>query len=147
VIARGVSTPPNVCQGEPVKHKMSRHFTEAELQKRRPVWRGLSDLFLDTHYTKEDVRRMGALLAQSPFTLAELDEIFLWEVYPACRSNPFAIAGEWAGFDDQWLEARILRGPGGLGRLWTSTVGRVSCATSLDWRRLKDAINDARAGH
>ena len=81
----------------------------ADLARRRPVWLALSDLFLDT-----DVQLFQGLntrlLAASPYSLDELDTILREEVYPACAFNLSLVAGEWAGFDEAWLERRILRG-------------------------------------
>ncbi len=34
------------------------------------------------------------------------------KVYPACSFNLSQVAGEWAGFDPDWLERRILCGGG-----------------------------------
>lgn len=80
-----------------------------DLEGRRPVWLALSDLFLDT-----DVNLFRAgnarTLAASPYSLDALDAILREEVYPACSFNLREVAGEWAGFDADWLERRILRG-------------------------------------
>ena len=81
----------------------------ADLDRRRPVWLALSDLFLDTDV---NLFRDGntRLLAASPYSPDELDTILREEVYPACSYNLSQVAGEWAGFDDVWLERRILCG-------------------------------------
>ncbi len=82
---------------------------QADLARRRPVWLALSDLFLDT-----DVQlfREGntRLLAASTYSLDQLDTILREEVYPACAFNLSLVAGEWTGFNESWLERRILRG-------------------------------------
>ena len=85
------------------------HPAQADLDGRRPVWLALSDLFLDTDVNlfRESNTR---LLADSPYSLHELDAILREEVYPACSFNLREVAGEWAGFDADWLERRILRG-------------------------------------
>ena len=81
----------------------------SDLACRRPVWLALSDLFLDT-----DVQLLQAhntrLLAGSAYSLDELDAILRDEVHPACAFNLCVVAGEWAGFEADWLERRILRG-------------------------------------
>ena len=56
----------------------------SELDHRRPVWSPLSELFLDTTLDSGDLDRLAEALARSPYSLTELDEILLWEVYPAC---------------------------------------------------------------
>lgn len=80
-----------------------------DLPRRRPVWLALSDLFLDTDVTLLQAAN-ARLLAASPYSLEELDTILREEVYPACAFNLREVAGEWAGFDADWLERRIRRG-------------------------------------
>lgn len=113
-----------------------------ELAARRPVWLALSDLYLDT-----DVQlfRVGnaCTLAASPYGLDELDAILREEVHPACAANLTCVAGEWAGFDAEWLERRILRG-GPPPRTWWRRWWRVLTLSSIvpvevptewaDWR-------------
>jgi hypothetical protein len=129
------------------------NLLESDIATRRPVWSALSELFLDTSLDSSDYERLAARLARSPYSLEELDRILLWEVYPACRSNLVSIAGEGMGFDGQWLESRILRGPSALGKAWAGTVGRLGLHSSIAWRRIKrrtEAQREAaerRAGH
>ena len=93
-----------------------------DLARRRPVWLALSDLFLDTDV---QIFREGntRTLAASPYSVDELDTILHEEVYPACSFNLSLVAGEWAGFDADWLERRILRG-GPPPRTWWRRLGR-----------------------
>jgi hypothetical protein len=84
-------------------------------------------------------------LARSPYSIDELDAILLWEVYPACRSNLVALAGEWLAFDPEWLESRIVKGPSAIGIAWAATVGRLGRLTSVSWGRLKGRIKSMRA--
>lgn len=95
---------------------------ESDLARRRPVWLALSDLFLDTDV---NLARAGNVrtLAGSAYSLDELDRILRDEVYPACSFNLSLVAGEWAGFDADWLERRILRG-GPPPRSWWRQLGR-----------------------
>jgi hypothetical protein len=80
--------------------------------------------------------------------MKELTEILTSEVYPVCRWNLLSIAGEWAGFDLDWLEARILRRLRSplsrfLGR-WT--VGRLTVPLSSEWRATRVAVLKSRTG-
>lgn len=81
-------------------------MTSMEANERKPVWLAMSDLFLDT-----DVRiwypRVAGILAESPFTIAELADIFAREVAPIAEQNLRIVAGEWAAFDEEWLISRI----------------------------------------
>ena len=81
-----------------------------ELERRRPVWGALSDLFLDAELQPEDHRRIARVLAASGYSEPELEQILRSEVGPVLLPNLLSIAGEWAGFDLGWLEAEILRG-------------------------------------
>ena len=100
-----------------------------DLARRRTVWLALSDLFLDTDV---NLLREGntCTLAASPYSLAELDAILREEVYPACSFNLSLVAGEWAGFDADWLERRILCG-GPPPRTWWRRWQRY---LALGWR-------------
>lgn len=120
-------------------------LSNPELENRRPVWVVLSELFLDTTLDGHDIERIAETLARSPYTLDELDRILLWEVYPACRANLVSIAGEWSGFDPDWLESKICRPLSGTSRAWVGTVGRLGRWSSTTWRRIKKAIASARA--
>ena len=92
-------------------------------EHRRPVWLALSDLFLDTDV---NLLREGnaRTLAASPYSVDELDMILREEVYPACSFNLREVAGEWAGFDADWLERRILRGGPPPRPWWWRRLGR-----------------------
>ena len=87
--------------------------------KRLPVWRALSNLFLDTELGQADYQRIAGEIAASEFSRAEISEILWREVFPALADNLRIVAGEWDGFADDWLRERILavrsgrqKGPG-----------------------------------
>lgn len=65
-------------------------------------------MFLDTDVTVDRNWR-AAKLAESPYSLDELDAILADEVYPVCKNNLVCVAGVWTGFDPEWLESAILR--------------------------------------
>ena len=50
---------------------------------------------------------IARVCAESSFTLEELKEILDSEVAPICSRNLLSIAGEWAGFDEEWLASSI----------------------------------------
>jgi hypothetical protein len=80
-----------------------------DLPNRRPVWGALSEMFLDNELESADIQCLGQFLADSPYTLEELEEILYSEVYPFCIWNLRTVAGEWAGFDIDCLQALILK--------------------------------------
>ena len=79
-----------------------------DLAARQPVWEALSDMFLDTDTSLSRQWRAEQLVA-SPYSIEQLEFILIDEVYPVCRYNLLSVAGEWAGFDPEWLQANILR--------------------------------------
>lgn len=79
-----------------------------EIESRTPLWMALSELFLDTVLSDDDRKRIAALLKQSPYTLNEIETILYEEVYPVCIPNLLYVAGEWTGFDPEWLKKEIL---------------------------------------
>ena len=111
-----------------------------DLPRRRPVWEALSTLFLDTD-TSLDRQERARALGRSEYSLDELEEILLGEVYPACAANLRSVAGEWAAFDSEWLEQRILSRPPS--RLHRFTPGRLLFAA--EWHRTKAAVRSLRA--
>lgn len=76
------------------------------LEKRRALWVALSDLFLDTDVSMS-YDYISRVCAESSYSLDELSHILRYEVAPVCSPNLWSIAGEWAGFDEEWLIASI----------------------------------------
>lgn len=109
---------------------------DQDLDNRSPVWRALSQLFLDTELLRDDHARIASVLGKSPYSLSEIEQILSQEVYPVCIPNLHSVAGEWAGFDDKSLEDAILKYAR---RKWT--LGRVLQSSRWmirdDWDRVK----------
>ena len=82
---------------------------DAEIERRKPVWVALSDLWLDTELTEDDLRRIAGVMRRSGYTVQELREIYLFEVAPVVYPNLLSVAGEWAGFDEEWLVREVTR--------------------------------------
>ena len=78
-----------------------------QIEERKPVWSALSELFLDTHLEAADLERVAQRLAASPYSLTKIEEILRFEVTPALKGNLKVVAGEWDGFDENWLRDRI----------------------------------------
>ncbi len=77
--------------------------------ERVQVWDALSEFYLDSYRTKEDVERIAQILARSPFSIDELRHIELFEVDSVCWINlqPL-VGGEWGGFSPDWLIPKCL---------------------------------------
>ncbi|GAA4006368.1 hypothetical protein GCM10022631_17240 [Deinococcus rubellus] len=83
-------------------------LTPAELAVHRPVWDALGELFLDTD-TRPSLPLIARTLVESGLDEVALDEIWREEITPALHFNLTLVAGEWAYFDLDWLEDRIMR--------------------------------------
>jgi len=78
-----------------------------ELAWRRPVWAALAGMFVDADVSLTRAERVARLHA-SPYTLAEIEQILVEEVYPVCWHTLQADAGQGEPFDADWLAAQIL---------------------------------------
>ena len=117
-----------------------------ELIARRPVWEALSDMFLDTDVSLNRNWRV-VVLAKSPYSVDQLQTILVDEVYPVCKYNLLSVAGEWAGFDQAWLEGKILRRLGSPFRaLHAINLGRLTVHLSSEWQATKEGILAIRVG-
>ncbi|MEO7435002.1 MAG: hypothetical protein ABI080_05900 [Candidatus Binatia bacterium] len=112
--------------------------------ERCAVWEALSELFLDTGPSIFTESNAG-VLAASPYSIAELESILLWELYPALWRNLAMVAGEWRGFDGEWLQAQVAQRASRSSRWHTAIFGRWWIARSSDWRALKRKIAERRA--
>jgi hypothetical protein len=110
-----------------------------DVENRRPVWEALSDMFLDTDVSLFREARINRLAA-SPYSISELELILVKEVYPVCVGNLLCIAGEWAGFDEKWLEEQILRRSHSRKLFRVFNLGRLTVLHSSEWRATKAGI-------
>ncbi len=82
---------------------------DAEIDRRKPVWAALSELWLDTELTEDDLRRIAGAMEASGYPIGVLRDIYLYEVAPVVFPNLLVVAGEWAGFDEEWLFAKATK--------------------------------------
>jgi hypothetical protein len=83
-------------------------LSETEIARRLPVWCAMSDAFLDTELDAHNYRHMADVVREQGFTIAEAKAIFHTEVAPAFAANLLSVAGEWAGWSEQTVRARVL---------------------------------------
>jgi hypothetical protein len=114
------------------------------IEERRPVWQALSCLFIDTD-TSLLIEHIAATLCASPYSLPELEEILFHEVYPVCQVNLLSAAGEWAGFDQAWLEGRILERLRSTRRLPRLGLRRIAICSTPEWQRTRGLIEARRS--
>jgi len=84
-------------------------LTKDEINQRRPVWTALSELWLDTEIQERDLERIARVMADSGLTIEELHDIYKLEVAPVVSTNALSVAGEWTGFNEDWLCSEIIK--------------------------------------
>lgn len=70
-------------------------MTHEELERRRPVWAAMSELFLDTE-VRWYVPTVARHCAESNYDDEQLERIFWAEVFPEAIGNMLHVAGDWA---------------------------------------------------
>ena len=70
------------------------------------LWLALSDLFLDTE-TRWSLPRIAGIAVKRGFTWPQVKFALEKEVAPVVGPNLLSVAGEWAGFEEDWLFKNI----------------------------------------
>ncbi len=70
---------------------------------RLPLWRALSELFLDVECTADTRAYIARTVRDCGLPLAEVERVLWHEVFPVLSANFRSLAGEWAGWSDDWL--------------------------------------------
>jgi hypothetical protein len=73
------------------------------IEERKPIWIALSEFYLDTELQESDFRNIAFKIIESPYSLEEVKNINKYEVFPVLQPNLLSVAGEWAGFQEEWL--------------------------------------------
>ncbi len=115
--------------------------TDPKIDERLPVWQALSQLFLDTELQEGDFARIADVLASSPYSEDKIEEILRFEVTPACHWNLLSVAGEWVGFNDEWLREKI--SPKMDTRPWLRWP--ISRMIRKDWNRTRNKFIELRS--
>ena len=84
-------------------------MNKTELNRRQPVWLAISEFYLDTDLSKEQIYLILTEFKKSGYTLTQLKDIDFYEVKPIVGSNLNSVAGIWSGFDEAWLLEKIER--------------------------------------
>lgn len=114
---------------------------ESEVAQRLPVWAAMSRVFLDTELSERDYAAIAAAIDQAGFTAVEARAIFKDEVAPAFAVNLRSVAGEWAGWPDEFVRERVLAKRGSivakaLNRLFDKDV------LSQEWGKIAARLGD-----
>ena len=114
---------------------------------RESVWWLLSDLFVDTTHTEDELRRLGVALRKTGFGADEVERILRREVAPVCGRwmTHSGAMGPWPQFDRQAIEARIrayVQRPWYKGPLFGAPLW-VFPGVWREWSVVKRAMQDA----
>jgi len=83
-------------------------LTPEEIERRKPVWFALSELWLDTELSDSDLHHIATKMVDSGYSLNELRVICDSEIAPVVYKNLHTPVGVWSGFDESWLTQQIL---------------------------------------
>jgi len=72
------------------------------------VWIAMADQFLDTEM-RHDIPTTALRCVEAGLSKDDARAIWRHEVSPAVSGNAWAVAGEWAGWDRDWLVAELER--------------------------------------
>jgi hypothetical protein len=75
-------------------------------ESRKRVWMAFAEHFLDTE-TRQELPQAALAAVEAGFSVEEAREIWCYEVTPAVGANLWSVAGEWAGWDEEWLVATV----------------------------------------
>lgn len=78
------------------------------MDQRKLIWIALSHFYLDTELQESDFLHMAQKIIESPYSLEEVKEINKYEVFPVLQPNLLSVAGEWTGFNEEWLVNAIV---------------------------------------
>nr|WP_299000090.1 hypothetical protein [uncultured Allomuricauda sp.] len=78
------------------------------IEERKPIWIALSDFYLDTELQESDFRHIAFKIIESPYSFQKVKEIDKYEIFPVLQPNLMSVAGEWAGFHEEWLVNSIV---------------------------------------
>ncbi len=79
------------------------------IANRLPVWKALSNLYIDTELQDYDFKNIAYIIKESPYQLEEVKNIHKYEVFPVLYQNLLIVAGVWDGFDEKWLAEEIIK--------------------------------------
>ena len=89
--------------------RSNRSLDDSDLERREPVWKALSTLWLAREPTPRDLAWIAGVLNDSGFAVAALRDIYLYEVAPVVYRNLGAAFGEHDAFDEPRLYSRAKR--------------------------------------
>ncbi len=80
----------------------------------------MADTFLDTELTPDGYRHIADVIVKARYSAAEAETIYREDVAPAFAANLMSVAGEWAGWSEDYVRERVLEKRGS--RVWMITI-------------------------
>ncbi|GEO23520.1 DUF7079 family protein [Cyclobacterium qasimii] len=122
--------------------------TETDIANRKPIWEALSKFYLDTELQEEDFKEICKTFHKSPYDLEEIMDIDRYEVFPVLQMNLLSVAGEWEGFDKDWLFSKCQKNykkrTSRLFKFWYRANNRLWYWMKKDyWERVKKEMKNA----
>jgi hypothetical protein len=74
---------------------------------RLKTWQALSSFFLDTEIDDLTYNYIARVVLETNYSPKEIHSILWNEVFPVLEANLRSVAGEWAGWTDEWLLEHI----------------------------------------
>src|SRR5690606_7383951 len=84
-------------------------ISQEEIANSKSVWLVLSEFYLDTELNEADFKRIAKILKESSYSFKELKRMNYEEVAPVVSPNSLSVAGEWSGFNEEWLIEEIVK--------------------------------------
>ncbi|KAJ3547349.1 hypothetical protein NM688_g5409 [Phlebia brevispora] len=75
--------------------------------QQKDAYRALSDLFLDTEQTQDDLNRLANRLSSTGLSSTALESMLRNDLFPILYPNLISVAGAWDGFQDDWLFTQL----------------------------------------
>ncbi|PWJ55628.1 hypothetical protein CLV98_113104 [Dyadobacter jejuensis] len=122
-----------------------------DIEARKPIWLALSDFYLDTELHESCFRHLALKILESPYSFEKIREIDQYEVFPVLQPNLMSSAGEWAGFDKEWLIHRITESLAK--RKWYTKIlvenlyPTFKGIGSGNWKSLEEIYWEVKSGH
>jgi hypothetical protein len=108
-------------------------------RQREDLWIALSDLWLDTELSDQQLRDIAEVVRKSECSEAEFRDIFRFELAPFLGPNQRAPAGEWGGFDPKWViqQARRRQGKRPIWTRITTAIGTSNYAAHPTYKQIE----------
>ncbi len=119
-------------------------LSDDEIADRLPIWEAVAELWLDVEMKQGEIKFIAQRLAQSKYSMAELEGILLYEVAPVVHLNLRDTEGEQRSFPIEWLQEEILKhlAKAGGHRTTVEEEAYLTEYVSTYWERTKEFIHE-----